>query len=157
MSKQHSKRNTNLPCEIADPVLGELRFSAALDGMDEYETCVKLAGCPVFLDLHTDVNGSLTPCIKRAQNVVLKFDAINNKIRRYVERELFDSYNETWKPDRTLNNLDEMLGLLKLERVTTHPTPNVTFWFSAGDLFHGHALLIRMAERNKIVGHDMPG
>ena len=147
----------SLPDKISDPVLGDVKFSCALDGMDEYQALVKLDGHAIAFDLYTDANGSLAPCIRRARKIVENFDAIKRKINKYVEREIFDTYDEIWNPDVPLADLAEMLNALKLEMITAHPTPHATFWYSAGDLFHGHALQIRMGERNKIVDHDMPG
>ena len=128
-----------------------------MEAEDAYQACVKLDGCAITFDLHTDATGSLSPCIKYAKKIVKNFDAIKRKIDRYIERELFVKYDEIWNPETPLANLDEMLDALKLEMVTTHPMGNATFWYSAGDLFDGHALLLRMGERNAIVGYDMPG
>jgi hypothetical protein len=46
---------------------------------------------------------------------------------------------------------------LKLKAVTTHPEPEATFWYDAGNLFLGHMLQLRLAKGNKFVDHDLPG
>lgn len=151
------ERKSELPDRIDDPVLGALRFSAALDECDEYQTTLTLDGRHVKFDLHTDYRGRLTPCIRRARNIVDRFDAIKGKMYRYIEREVFPSFNETWRPGKKPLTLDQVLRRLKLVAVTTHPEPDATFWFDAGDLFLGHMLQLYMAERNSIVDHDTPG
>ncbi len=158
MPKKKRERTSNLPDRIDDPVLGTLRFSAALDGMDEYQTKLVLDGRRVTFDLYTDDAGSLTPCIKRARRIVERFDAIKQKMHRYIEREIFPTYNATWRPDKKPLTFGQVLNRLKLSFVTTHPRPEATFWFEArGDLFLWHSLQLRMAERNRFVGYDMPG
>jgi len=151
------ERTSNLPERIKDPVLGMLQFSAALDGMDEYQTKVVLDGRRITLDLYTDGSGDLKPCIDRARRIVAGYAAIKAKIRTYVRTKVFPNYNETWRPDKKPITLDQFLNRLKLVTVTTHPTPEATFWFDSGNLFLGHGLQLRMTERNRFVSHDLPG
>jgi hypothetical protein len=157
MSSNKRKRTSDLPELITDPILGTLRFSAALDGKDEYQTKITLDGRRVTVDLYTDATGSLSPCIARARRIVERYPSIQKKIHRYIAREIFPTYNKTWRSDKMPFTLEQVLRHLKLEAITTHPEPEATFWFAAGNLFLGHILQLRMADRNKFVDHDMPG
>jgi len=157
MPKKKRERTSELPDRIDDRVLGILRFSTALDDTLEYQAKLVLDGRPVTFDLYTDDLGALAPCIQRARRIVERFETIKVKMHRYIEREIFPSYNEIWRPDKMPFSLDQLLRPLKLDAVTTHPEPEATFWFDTGNLFLGHALQLRMAERNKFVDHDMPG
>ena len=151
------KRNSTLPDQIEDVVLGTIRFRFALDGMDEYEAKVKLGARRVTFSLYTDETGSLQTCIVRARKIVERFPAIQKKLHRYVEKTIFPYYNEIWRENEKPITFKKMIGQLKLRMVSTQPEPEATFWFDAADLFWGHILQLRMAERNQIVGHDMPG
>ena len=158
MPAMNRERFSNLPERIEDRVLGTLRFSASLDAQDEYQATITIDGLPVKFDLYTDPKGSLSPCIKRARQIVERFESIKRKMHRYIEREIFPTYNTTWRSDKKPLTLDQVISRLKLTFVTTHPEPKATFWFDArGDLFLWHSLQLRMAERNRFVGHDMPG
>ena len=157
MATKKRERTSELPELIKDPVLGTLRFSAALDDTDEYQTKLVLDGSRVTIDLYTDTTGSLNPCIVRARRIVERFPAIQKKMHRYIEREIFPNYNKTWRADKKPFTMDQILRRLKLRMVTAHPGPEATFWFDAGDLFFAHALILRMGDRNKFVGYDMPG
>ena len=157
MGTKKRERTADLPERIKDPILGTLRFSAALDGTDEYRTKLTLGGRRVTLYLYTDSSASLGPCIARARRIVERYPAIQKKMHRYIDREIFSNYNEVWRPSKRPFTLDQVLHHLKLRAVTTHPRPEATFWFDAGSLFLGHILQLRMADRNRFVDHDMPG
>ena len=157
MPAMNRERFSNLPERIEDRVLGTLRFSASLDAQDEYQATITIDGLPVKFDLYTDPKGSLSPCIKRARQIVERFESIKRKMHRYIERVVCTGYNEHLTSDEFPLTIDSVLAELELKFVTTHPTPNATFWFEAGDLFDGHSLLLFMAERNTFVGHDTPG
>jgi hypothetical protein len=150
-------RTSDCPKRLTDPILGTLRLSAALDGTDEYQTKLMLAGRRVTIDLYTDGNGSLKPCIARARRIVESYPSIEQAMHRYIERQIFPTFNEKWRPNGKPFTLEQVLRHLKLRAITTHPRPEATFWFTAGNLFLGHILQLRMAERDKIVGHDMAG
>jgi len=151
------KRNSTLPDRIDDPVLGAVRFAYALDGMDEYQAKIKLGGRRISFDLYTDEAGRLQPCIVRARKIVDRFPAIQQKMHRYIEKNIFPSYNGIWRENEKPITLKNMIGNLRLTQVSAHPEPEATFWFDAGDLFSGHILQLMMADRNRIVDHDMPG
>ena len=53
MVTKKRERTSELPELIKDPVLGTLRFSAALDDTDEYQTKLVLDGSRVTIDLYT--------------------------------------------------------------------------------------------------------
>ena len=53
------KRNSNLPDLHEDSVLGPIRFTYALDGMDEYQASLKLGGRLVSFSLYTNETGRL--------------------------------------------------------------------------------------------------
>ena len=142
-----AERNTDLPERIVDPVLGKLRFSVALDGVDEYQTKLTLDGRRVTFDLYTDKAGRLTSCIKRARRIVERFDAIKAKMQRYIEREVLPGFNENCRSGKEPLQIEQVMKRLKLQ----------IDWFDPGNLFLGHALQLRMAERNTFVGFDMPG
>ncbi|QDU77182.1 hypothetical protein Pan97_42440 [Bremerella volcania] len=153
----NTKRTTPLADVINDRVLGKLVFSTALDQTVEFQGKVKLSGRTVTMDLYTDAEGKLGPCILRARRIVENFPAIEIKMQNYIAKKIFPSYNETFRPGKKPFALDQLLSKLKLRFVTTHPEPRATFWFEAGNAFAGHGLQLFMAERNRIVDHDMPG
>ena len=144
------KRNSTLPDRIDDPVLGTIRFTNALDGMDEYQAELKLDGRRVTFDLYTDGTGRLQPCIIRARKIVDRFPAIQQKMQRYVENNILPSYNKIWCENKKPITLKSMIGKLKLTQISTHPGPEATFWFDAGNLFAGHVLQLRMAKRTDL-------
>ncbi|WP_442505678.1 DUF2262 domain-containing protein [Novipirellula sp. SH528] len=151
------KRNSSLPDVIDDPVLGTLAFTVALDGKDEYEATARLGGRRVEVTLYTDSGGQLRPCIVRARRIVENFPAIQTKMYAYVLRNIFPTYNETFRMGRKPITVEQLTRKLKLEGVTTHPEPRATFWFNADDAFLDHGLQLFMGERNRFVDHDMPG
>jgi len=151
------KRNTTLPDVINDPVLGKLRFSAALRDSDEYQTKLMLDGRRVTIDLYTDANRDLRPCILRARKIVKNFPVIQGKMHAYITRSVFPTYNEIFRCGKKPFSVDQITSKLKLSVVTTHPEPRATFWFDAGTVFLGHGLQLFMADRNRFVDHDTPG
>lgn len=153
-SEQRSSRFSDV---IDDPVLGRLRFSAGLTQTDEYQTKLSLGGRRVTIDLHTDAEGNLRPCILRARRIVENFPAIQRKMHAYIAKAIFPTYNETFRSGKKPFSVDQLTSKLKLCFVTTHPEPRATFWFDAGNVFFGHGLQLFMVERNKFVNHDMPG
>lgn len=151
------KRNTTLPDVIDDPVLGKLTFSAALDQAGEYHAKRRLDGRTVTIDLYTDANGNLRPCILRARRIVENFPAIQTKMHTYIAKAIFPTYNESFRLGKKPFSIDQLTSKLKLRFVTTHPEPRATFWLDAGNVFLGHGLQLFMAERNRFIDHDMPG
>lgn len=150
-------RHSNLPDVIQDPVLGKIVFKVVLDDHDGYEGKVKLNGKNITLDLYTDADGQLQPCILRARRIVQNFPAIETKMHRYIAKQIYPTYNEIFRPGKKPFTFEQLLSKLKLAEITTHPTPEATFWFDAGNTFMGHCLQLFMGERNRIVDHDMPG
>lgn len=156
--KATKKDSRTKPADVInDPVLGKLVFSAALDESDEYQGKVKLSGRTITIDLYTDPDGSLRPCILRARRIVENFPAIEIKLQNYIAKAIFPTYNELFRPGKKPFTLDQLLAKLKLRDITTHPEPRATFWYDAGNAFYDHCLQLFMAERNRIVDHDMPG
>ncbi len=154
---QSEKRNTTLPDVIDDPVLGRLSFSAALNQADEYQAKLKLGGRRVTIDLYTDADGEIRPCILRARRIAKNFPAIQTKMHAYIAKAIFPTYNETFRRELRPFSIDQVVSRLKLRIVTTHPEPRATFWLDAGNVFSGHGLQLYMVDQNKFLGHDMPG
>ncbi len=152
MAPPKRKRNSTLPERIEDPVPGTVRFSAALDGVDEYQAHLHLAGRRVTFDLYTDPQEQLRPCILRARRIVERFPAIQVRMRRYLQKEIYPQFNQTWRPNQRPLTLDQVLGKLKFQAVTTHPGPEAMVWLAAGDLFDGTFCSSTWVRGNRLSG-----
>ena len=91
------KRNTDLPLTIDDAILGRLRFTAALDGIDEHESKTKFGGKPVTITLYTDETGSLRRCIYRARKTLERLSFDLARMHKYIEKHVFLNYNAVWR------------------------------------------------------------
>ena len=138
-------------------MLGRVKFSAALDGTDEYRTKLKLDGSSVVVDLYTDHSGSLGPCLVRARRIVENFPTIKTKAHTYIAKAVLPKLKLTFGNGLKPLSIDQITSKLKLRFITTHPEPRATFWFEVGNLLAGHGLQLVMADRNRFVDYDTPG
>ncbi|PEY37733.1 hypothetical protein CN354_11950 [Bacillus cereus] len=132
------------PVYYQDKILGEFLLDKRVK---LFERQISWAGeeCSLYFDWNKDAH-IMTLALETAYAFFKEQDEWSRKIKLYAAAELVELANE-WLQDDDETEIDEItqemfIDFMKLESVSVYPNGDFTIYFSDGDMFWGHCIVV---------------
>ena len=134
--------------QIKDPVLGFLRcVEGGLEGKIDHQ------GRDIELILHGDDRDAL---LFRARGIVAKLEGYIQTTTQYAVDVLLFIKNDGWlDEDESAVSAVEFKARMTLKSISVCGNGDATFRFDGGDLFWGHAILVRINQADRLIDAEI--
>ncbi len=145
---------TNTP-PLVDEVLGTLRWD---DNFSWYEGSLQVAGTSFKLRLCVETDGSTSPVLVRARQIVSDFERYRRLVADYAVRELLSVKNASWlQAGEAAVDAQQFKAKLGLDAICIETDGEATFWHNDGELFWGHSVQVCIDAKDRCKLVDIPG
>jgi hypothetical protein len=148
-------RSYKTPVVKRDLVLGELSLNKTVGW---YEGHVAWCGRQVELALPPDGSGDVAAAVATMKSLLQDQSGWKRKNEDYAVNTLLELKNENWLDEGEEEvTKEEFASRMVLESIIAYPDGEYEFWYSDGDLFWGHSILVSGDLKSGPNDADIPG
>ena len=99
--------------------------------------------CELYFDWHED-ESMMKSALKTAHTLFAEKDKWSQKIRMYAAAELVDLANDWLQEEDEIEEMTKemFMDLMSLDTISVYPEGDFDFYFSDGDMFAGHSIVV---------------
>jgi hypothetical protein len=99
--------------------------------------------CELYFDWHED-ESMMKSALKTAHKLFEEQDKWSQKIRMYAAAELVDLANDWLQEEDEIEEMTKemFMDLMNLDTISVYPEGDFDFYFSDGDMFTGHSIIV---------------
>jgi hypothetical protein len=152
-----AKRSKELqkPVCIKDTVLGDFVLDRSVKW---FRGNPFWGGNKIHLELEVGEEGRVGSALEVARKLWKSEETWNVRVLDYAASKLLQIKNESWLADGESSLSDkEFKRRMKLETIAVSPDGSFEFWYNDGDMFGGHAILIRGSLKDGLKDAEIEG
>ena len=143
------------PVTLEDELFGKLTLNKRVNW---YEAEAMWNGLHVKIQLSVNEQDDAGESLKTAHALWQSQDEWDQRIHDFAVQKLLPLKNDTWLDDDELEvTADQFKDRMTLEAVTVYSDGSFAFWHNDGDLFFGHAIMIKGTLSDGPTDADIPG